>query len=92
MSFATIALTAVLFTVMGVGYCLGWDRVKRTMPEHLVHYYLLAAVLRFLVVAVVILAYIRLAGGTRTDNIHFALMVAAMYVVMMIVTLRLKHK
>lgn len=91
MSLTTVALTAALFIVMGAGYCLGWDRVKRTMPEHLVHYYLIAAVLRFLIVAVVILAYIKLAGGTRTENIHFAIMVAAMYVAMMIVTLRLKH-
>lgn len=91
MTLTTIVLTAALFIVLGTGYCLGWDYVKRTMPEHLVHYYLVAAVLRFLIVAVVVLAYIRLADVSRTENIHFALMVAAMYVAMMVITLRLKH-
>lgn len=92
MSALTIALTALFFIIIGTAYCIGWDYIKRTMPEHLVHYYMIAAVLRFLLVAVLILAYIRLAEASRTENIHFALMVLAMYVAMMVVTLSLKHK
>lgn len=92
MSLEVIVLTALFFTVVGVAYCIGWDYVKRTMPEHLVHYYLLAAVLRFLLVAIIILAFIKLAEASRGDNIRFSLMVIAMYVVMMVVTLSLKHK
>lgn len=92
MSITTIVLTALFFVVIGTAYCLGWNRVKRTMPEHLIHYYMIAAVLRFLLVAVLILAYIKLADASRKENIQYALMVAAMYVVMMVVTLSIKHK
>lgn len=92
MSLEVIVLTALFFIVVGVAYCIGWDYMKRTMPEHLVLYYLLAAVLRFLLVAIIILAFIKLAEASRGDNIRFSLMVIAMYVVMMVVTLSLKHK
>lgn len=92
MSALTVVLTALFFFVIGTAYCLGWRQVKRTMPEHLIHYYMIAAVVRFLLVAILILAYIKLADATREENIQFALMVVAMYVVMMVVTLSIKHK
>lgn len=92
MNILTIVLSAAFFLAMGIAYCLGWNYVKRTMPEHLVHYYLVSAVLRFLLVAVVILAYIRLSGAPRTEILHFVVMFLVMYVAMMVVTLSLKHK
>lgn len=92
MSIQLISLTALFFVVIGTAYCLGWTWMKRHSPEHLVHYYLIAAVLRFLLVAVIILAYIRLAEATKAENIQFALMVIVMYVIMMVITLGLKHK
>lgn len=92
MSIQIVLLTALFFVVIGTAYCFGWTYVKRTSPEHLVHYYLIAAVLRFLLVAVIILGYIKLADATKMENIKFALMVVAMYVIMMVVTLALKHK
>lgn len=92
MSIITVVFTALFFIVIGVAYCMGWNQVKRTMPEHLIHYYMIAAVIRFLLVAILILAYIKFADASRKENIQFALMTVAMYVVMMVVTLSIKHK
>lgn len=92
MSLLCIVLLALFFTLMGLAYCAGWSHIKRTMPEYLVHYYLVAAAVRFIVVAVVIIAYIKLAEATKAGNIQFALTAAGMYVAMMIVTLTINEK
>jgi hypothetical protein len=92
MDILTIILSTAFFLAMGVTYCLGWEYVKKTMPEHLVHYYLFSAVLRFLLVAAVLLAYIRLSCAQRGEMITFVIMFLGMYVAMMVVTLCLKHK
>lgn len=92
MDILTIILSLAFFLAMGVTYCLGWDYVKKTMSEHLVHYYLFSAMLRFLLVAAVLLAYIRLSGAQRGEMITFVIMFLGMYVAMMVVTLFLKHK
>lgn len=92
MSLLCIVLLALFFTLMGFAYCAGWSHVKRTMPEYLVHYYLIAAAVRFLIVAIVIIAYIKLAEATRTENIQFALTAAGMYIAMMVVTLTINEK
>lgn len=91
MSILTILLTALFFVVIGFLYCIGWEYVKKNMPEHQVHYYMIAAVVRFILVALLILAYFRLAGDTQHGNLKFAVMALAMYVVLMIVVMRWRH-
>lgn len=91
MGLLTILGTLLLFLCMGFGYCKGWDYVKKTSPDHLVHYYLVMAFVRFAIVAVLVLAYIKLSGEPRAVLIQYSLMTFAMYVLMMIVTMRLRH-
>lgn len=92
MGILTIFLSLLFFVAMGFAYCVGWDYVKRELPDHLVHYYMIAAFLRFVLVALVVLAYIKLSGEPKDILIKFALMFMAMYVVMMIVTMKLRHQ
>lgn len=92
MSIWTVLLSALFFIILGTAFCKGWDYVKKTMPEHLVHYYMFSAVIRFLLVAAAVLAHIRFSTDTKGEKITFVLMFFAMYAVMMVITLRLKHK
>lgn len=93
MTVLNIILSALFFSTLGFAYCKGWDYVKKNMPGYLVHYYLVSATLRFLLVAAVILAYIRLSGvGINAKLLSFVLMFLGMYVAMMVITLWLKHK
>lgn len=92
MTVLTVILSALFFVALGLAYCLGWDYVRKNFPGHIVHYYLFSAVIRFLLVATVILAYIRLSGASRGVLVTFALMFLGMYVAMMVITLCLKHK
>lgn len=91
MSITVVILTVLFFLAMGFVYCVGWDYVKKHMPEHQVHFYMIAAAARFILVALLILAYIRLAGDTQHGNIKFAMLALALYVALMIVIMRWKH-
>lgn len=92
MSIWTVLLSALFFIILGTAFCIGWDYVKKTMPEHLVHYYMFSAVIRFLLVATAVLAHIRFSTDTKGEKVAFVLMFFAMYAAMMVITLRLKHK
>lgn len=90
MSLPIIFLSVLFFTMMGIAYVKGYDFVRRRSPEHLVHFYLVMATIRMLLVATAVGVYVFLADD-REDSIHFAAMFIGMYVVMMIITLILKH-
>ena len=83
-------LTALFFTLLGEAYVKGYDFVKANSPEHLPHFYLIMAVVRMLLVLTVIGAYVLLADS-RANAIRFTLVCLAMYMVMMVVTLTLRH-
>lgn len=86
----TIFLSVLFFTVLGVAYVKGYDFVKSRSPEHLVHFYLVMATIRLVLVATVVAIYVFL-SVSKEDSIHFAAMFIGMYVAMMIITLILKH-
>lgn len=90
MSPLAIFLSVLYFTVLGMAYIKGYDFVKKHSSEHLVHFYLIMAAIRLILTASVVAIYVSLSGN-RADSIHFAAMFIGMYVVMMIVTLILKH-
>ncbi len=81
----------LFFTLLGLAYVKGYDVVKRHSPEHLVHFYLIMATVRMLLVGTVVALYVLLIASNREDAIRFALIYIIMYVVMMVVTLRLRH-
>ncbi len=81
----------LLFTLLGVAYVKGYDVVKTHSPEHLVHFYLIMATVRMLLVATAVAIYVLLIATNREDAIRFALVYIIMYVLTMVVTLSLRH-
>ena len=86
-----IFLSALLMTLLGMAYVKGYDVVKRHSPEHLVHFYLIMATIRMLLVGTAVALYVLLIASNREDAIRFALITIIMYVAMMVVTLKLRH-
>lgn len=86
----TIFLSALFMTLLGAAYCKGYDITKRHDPQRLPQFYLIMAVIRFLLIATVVGIYAFLSKD-RTATIHFAALIYTMYVIMMVVTLKLKH-
>jgi len=85
-----IYLLALLMLLLGMAYVKGYDFVKARSPEHLPHFYLVMAAIRMLLVLTVVGIYVLLTEN-RADTIHFALACVTLYVVMMVVTLSLRH-
>ncbi|MBM6992671.1 MAG: hypothetical protein I3J02_05320 [Prevotella sp.] len=87
----TIVLCALFFIVLGLMWILGYDFIKKHSPENLPKFYLLMSVVRFLAVLTLAGGYILLVSNSQAQSESFALMVCVMYVVMMAVTLKIKH-
>ena len=83
-------LSVLFFTLLGVAYVKGYDIVKRHSPDHLVHFYLIMATIRMLLVATVIGLYVFFTEN-REDAIHFAIIFIIMYAITMVVTLLMRH-
>lgn len=90
MSVLSVSLSALFFTLLGMAYMKGYDFVKARSRAHLPQFYLIMAVIRFLLVATIIAIYVGFSSN-YTDSVHFAAMFFGMYVVMMVITLTLKH-
>ena len=86
----TYFLAVLFFTLLGVAYVKGYDLVKSRSPEHLVHFYLVMATIRMLLIVTVVGLYVFFAP-TREDAIHFAVIILVMYAITMVVTLTLRH-
>ncbi len=84
------SLAAVFFVVLGTAYVKGYDLVKEKSPEHLPQFYLIMTTIRMILVLTVIGLYV-LFTENRENAIHFALTCIGMYVVMMVITLKLRH-
>ena len=85
-----LCFAALLMTLLGLAYVKGYDFVKRRSPENLVHFYLIMATVRMLLVATVVAIYVFMAPN-REDAIRFAAIIIIMYAMMMVVTLTLRH-
>ena len=85
-----IILSILFFTLLGGAYVKGYDIVKRQAPDHLVHFYLIMAIIRMLLVATVVGLYVFFTEN-REDAIRFAAIFIIMYAIMMVVTLKLRH-
>ena len=89
--FNEIVLSILFFTLLGVAYVKGYDVVKAHSPEHLVHFYLIMATVRMLLVGTAVAIYVLLIASDREDAIRFALIYIIMYAIMMVITLKLRH-
>jgi len=85
-----LVLSALFFIVLGVAYVKGYDFVKRHSPDHLVHFYLIMATIRMLLVATIVGLYVFFTEN-REDAIHFAAIFLIMYAITMVITLKLRH-
>ncbi len=85
-----VLLSALFFLLLGVAYVKGYDFVKKHSPEHLVHFYLVMAAVRMLLVGTVVALYV-LFTDNRSDAIRFAAIFLIMYALTMGVTLKLRH-
>ena len=83
-------LSVLFFTLLGVAYVKGYDIVKRHSPDHLVHFYLIMATIRMLLVATVVGLYVFFTEN-RENAIHFAIIFIIMYAITMVVTLLMRH-
>ena len=83
-------LAVPFFVLLGGAYVKGYDIVKRHSPDHLVHFYLIMATIRMLLVATIVGLYVFFTEN-REDAIHFAAIFIIMYAITMVVTLKLRH-
>jgi hypothetical protein len=83
-------LSVLFFTLLGVAYVKGYDIVKRHSPDHLVHFYLIMATIRMLLVATVVGLYVFFTEN-REDTIHFAAIFLIMYAITMVIILLMRH-
>lgn len=79
-----------LLTLLGVSYVKLYDVVKARQSEALPRFYLIMMLIRMLLVASLVGIYALLASD-RQDVMRFAAVYLAMYVVMMVVTLCMRH-
>ncbi len=86
----TVFLSALFFTLLGTAYCKGYDITAKHSPERLPQFYLIMTTIRFILVITAIGVYAFLSDD-RTKTIEFAVVFFGMYLVMMVVTLKLKH-
>ena len=85
-----LLFSILFFALLGVAYVKGYDAVKRHSPEHLVHFYLIMATIRMLLVATVVGLYVFFTEN-RECAIRFAAIILVMYAITMVVTLKLRH-
>ena len=88
--FNELVLSVVFFALLGVAYVKGYDLVKRHSPDHLVHFYLIMATIRMLLVLTVIGLYVFFTAN-RDHAIRFVIIFLIMYVITMVITLKLRH-
>ena len=88
--FNELVLSVVFFALLGVAYVKGYDLVKRHSPDHLVHFYLIMATIRMLLVLTVIGLYVFFTAN-RQDAIRFVILFLTMYAITMVITLKLRH-
>jgi hypothetical protein len=84
-----VFLSALLITLLGVAYVKGYDYVKKHSPDHLVHFYLIMATGRMLLIGTAVVLYVLLAS--REEAVRFALIILIMYAIMMVTTLTMRH-
>lgn len=90
MSPLIIFLSVLFYVLLGMAYCKGYDVTKEHSPGRLPQFYFVMAAIRFLLVASAVAIYVFFSKN-REDTLYFTAMFFAMYVIMMVVTLKLKH-
>lgn len=80
-----------LYGFLGLAWVMGCHVVKQHSPEFLPRFYMLMAVIRFVLILTTIGIYIFFFANSHAETVSFVVMMMMMYAVMMVVTLILKH-
>lgn len=90
MNVAVVVALALLFIAVGVAHVKGCGYAKKHLRGHLVQFYIALSGVRLLIVATAAAACI-LTADSRRQALYYAATVMGMYIVMMTVTLIIKH-
>ena len=91
MSILTVFLGVTLYVVLGMIWIKGASYVKEHSPKHLPNFYMTLTVIRVTSILMVIGLYSVFVSKSYRESIHFVIMMLAMYALMMIVTLLIRH-
>ncbi|KGF16660.1 hypothetical protein HMPREF1640_09165 [Prevotella sp. S7-1-8] len=87
----TLIICTLLFTAIGAIWIVGYNYVKKHCPANLPQFYMILAVARIVSILAFVGIYILFISKSAAESRVFALMVILMYIVMMGVSLKIKH-
>lgn len=87
----TVVCCLLLFTALGAGWVMGCSYIKAKAPQMLVKFYFVYAIFRILTVLSLAAVYIFFISGGLAESKAFVAMLFVMYVLMMALTLKMKH-
>ncbi len=90
MSVTTVFLSVLFYTILGTIYCKGYDMVKQASPERLPQFYMIMAAIRFVLIITIIGIY-AFFSVNKANTLSFVTLFLILYIIMMIVTLKVKH-
>ena len=92
MSILTVLLGVTLYVVLGMMIWIkGASYVKEHSPKHLPNFYMTLTVIRITSILIVIGLYLVFVSKSYRESVSFIVMMLAMYALMMIVTLLIRH-
>jgi hypothetical protein len=90
LSVFAIFVTVFLFTLLGMAWVVGVDYVRKHFPDSLVKFYMVMSAIRFVFVLTAMGIYMVFSPGWDS-TCHYAILLLALYALMMVVTLIIKH-
>ena len=90
MSPVAVFIACLTFSLLTVAYVMGARTVRKTSPDNLVKFHFIMVAIRF-IFAVTIVGIFTLFADNRQETMHFAALILVLYIVMIAVTLILKH-
>ncbi len=84
----TVFLLVAMFTLLGVGWKLGYDFVKLREPKQITKFYFAYATFRMLTILLVTGVYLLFISQSKTESKVFVVMEFVLYAAMMVLTLK----
>jgi len=91
MSILTVFLGVTLYVILGMIWIKGASYVREHSPKHLLNFYMTLTVIRVTSILMVIGLYLVFVSKSYRESVSFVVMMLAMYALMMIVTLLIRH-
>ena len=91
MSILTVFLGVTLYVILRMIWIKGASYVREHSPKHLLNFYMTLTVIRVTSILMVIGLYLVFVSKSYRESVSFVVMMLAMYALMMIVTLLIRH-